>query len=498
MKKRASGILLHITCLPSRFGIGDMGPAARRFVDFLARSGQRYWQILPLNPTEAGGYHSPYHSFSAFAGNPLLISPEGLVEDGLLREDEIGEPPVFPEDRVDFETVVAYKEPLFQRAWERFMSGGPSGPFDQFLRENGNWIDDFARFFAIKTHLNGETWDRWPEGRRDRDPGAMAEADRSLGDLIRKARFLQFIFYRQWAALKAYANRRKIQILGDIPIYVNHDSADVWSHRELFKLDENNRPAAVSGVPPDYFSATGQLWGHPVYRWDVLRERCFDWWADRLDRNLALFNWVRLDHFRGLVSYWEVAAEEETAMNGRWVDVPSVDFFNGLSSRFSCLPIIAEDLGVITPDVREVMRRFGFPGMRLLHFAFGDDLPRNPYAPHNHEAECAAYTGTHDNNTTRGWFENDMPHEDRDRLFQYLGRSVPADEIAWELIRLVQMSPARLAVVPMQDLLNLGQEARMNQPATTDGNWQWRVRGDDLSDGLAERLLGVTRIYGRG
>ncbi len=497
MKKRASGVLLHITCLPSRFGIGDMGPGARRFVDFLARAGQRYWQILPLNPTEASGHHSPYHSFSAFAGNPLLISLEGLVEDGLLQEDEIGDPPSFREDRVDFDAVAAYKTSLFQRAWERFMTGGPSGPFDRFLRENKNWIDDFARFFAIKSHLNGQTWDRWPENYRDQDPNAMVEVDRNLGDLIRKARFLQFIFYRQWAALKGYANRRKIQIMGDIPIYVNHDSADVWAHRDLFKLDENNRPTAVSGVPPDYFSATGQLWGHPVYRWDVLQERCFDWWVERLERNLALFNWVRLDHFRGLVSYWEVAAEEKTAINGRWVDVPSVAFFNGLSSRFSCLPIIAEDLGMITPDVREVMRRFGFPGMRLLHFAFGDDLPRNPYAPHNHQRECVAYTGTHDNNTTRGWFENDMSREDRARLFQYLGRTIAADEIAWEMIRLVQMSTARLAMTPMQDLLGLGQEARMNQPATTGGNWQWRVRAGDLSDGLAERLLDLTGIYGR-
>ncbi len=497
MKKRAGGILLHITSLPSVFGIGDLGPGARRFVDFLAAAGQGYWQILPLNPTDPGGLHSPYHSASALAGNPLLISPEALVEDGLLEPMDLKRTEAFPEDRVDYDAAAVFKEDLFRKAHARFMAGGGSADYDRFLKESADWLDDFVRFTALGERMGRIGWDQWPAPYRDHDERALAEMDLDPTPVMERARFLQYLFQRQWMALRDYANRRGVQIIGDIPIYVKFDSVDVWANRELFKLDATRRPYAVSGVPPDYFSSTGQLWGHPVYNWPVIRERDFKWWKQRLARNLALFDWARLDHFRGLVSYWEVPAGETTAINGRWVDAPTLHLFNSLASRFSSLPILAEDLGIIGPDVREVMRRFGFPGMRLLLFAFGDELPIHPYAPHNHVEECVAYTGTHDNNTVRGWFDSEASEADKERFFAYIGRRVGADAVAWEMIRLAMMSPARLAILPMQDVLGLGREARMNRPATTSGNWLWRLRPEGMSREVAERLGEMTRLYGR-
>jgi 4-alpha-glucanotransferase len=497
MKRRASGILLHVTSLPSPFGVGDMGPWAFRFADFLSEAKQSLWQILPLNPTDPEHYSSPYHSTSAFACNPLLINPELLVRDGLLNKADIKSPPIIPMGRVDYRAVGAYKGKLFNKAYERFKGKRPQYEYERFCSENSHWLEDFALFMALKTHFGGKVWSQWPLEVRDRRPEALKSVKKDLHEKVEMVRFLQYIFFNQWSNLRNYCNAKCIQIIGDLPIYVEYDSADVWTHPELFKLDDEKKPYAVAGVPPDYFSETGQLWGNPVYRWDVLRENGFSWWVQRMARNLKLCDIVRIDHFRGLVAYWEVSATENTAINGRWIEAPATHFFNDLTRKFPFLPIIAEDLGVITPDVRETMRQFELPGMKVLLFAFGEDLPTNPYIPHNLERNCVAYTGTHDNNTIRGWFEGEEVPEDKKRLLQYLGRDVPGEELHWELIRLLMMSVANTVIFPMQDILGLGEEARMNRPATLEGNWQWRLSPDLLKPDLASRLLEMTETYGR-
>ncbi|MFB0505681.1 MAG: 4-alpha-glucanotransferase [Thermodesulfobacteriota bacterium] len=497
MKRRASGILLHLTSLPSRFGVGDLGPWAFRFLDFLSETKQSLWQILPLNPTDPEHFSSPYHSTSAFACNPLLISPELLVRDGLLNKADIKSPPDFPAERVDYRAVGAYKAELLKKAHERFRGKRPPYEYERFRAENSPWLEDFALFMALKSHFGGKVWSEWPQDIRDRQPEALQSANKGLHEKAEMERFLQYIFFNQWSNLKNYCNAKGIQIIGDLPIYVEHDSADAWTHPELFKLDDEKRPYAVAGVPPDYFSETGQLWGNPVYRWDVLKEQGFAWWVQRIERNLRLCDIVRIDHFRGLVAYWEVPATENTAINGGWVEAPASDFLNHLMRKFPFLPIIAEDLGVITPDVRETMQQFELPGMKVLLFAFGEDLPTNPYVPHNLPKNCVAYTGTHDNNTIRGWFEGEEAPEDKKRLLHYLGRDVPGEELHWELIRLLMMSVANTVIFPMQDILGLGEEARMNRPATLEGNWQWRLLPDLLKPDLASRLLEMTEMYGR-
>jgi 4-alpha-glucanotransferase len=497
MKRRGSGILLHVTSLPSPFGIGDMGPWAYRFVDFLAESGQTFWQILPLNPTDPAHCNSPYHSFSAFACNPILISPERLVEDGLLEDRDIKPVPDFPLRRVDHRALIEYKGRLLKKAYDRFKMGKGHHQYEEFCTKNVHWLEDFAFFVGLKSRFAGKTWNEWPRDIRDREPNALESIGREFADQIEMAKFVQFIFSVQWNALRHYCNERGVQIIGDIPIYVNHDSVDLWAHPELFKLDPNKKPYVVSGVPPDYFSETGQLWGNPIYRWEVLRETGYDWWVKRIARTLRLYDFVRIDHFRGFVAYWEVPADEKTAINGKWVDGPVMDFFNHLTRKFSSLPIIAEDLGLITPDVREVITHFEFPGMKLLLFAFGEDLATNPYIPHNLVRNCIAYTGTHDNNTVRGWFENEMTPGERERLFRYLGREVPPEDIHWELVRLVMMSVANTAIFPMQDILGLGEEARMNRPATRDGNWEWRLSADWRTPDIAAKLYEITETYGR-
>lgn len=496
--KRGSGILIHVTSLPSPFGIGDMGPGAFRLVDFLKDAKQSIWQILPLNPTDLIHYNSPYHSTSAFACNPLLISPELLAQDGLLSPLDIESPPAFPADHVDFPNVVPYKEKLFARAYERFKQRKkPDHEFDDFTQQHSAWLDDFALFITLKSHFNGKMWGEWPIELRDRQPSAVRSATKEFEDRIEMAKFLQFVSMKQWTSLRERCNAAGIQILGDIPIYVDYDSVDVWTNPSLFKLDENKRPYVGAGVPPDYFSQTGQLWGNPIYRWDVLRETGYDWWVRRIGHNLKLFNYVRIDHFRGLVAFWEVPAYERTAINGRWIEAPAKDFFSHLTRRFPCLPIIAEDLGIITSDVREIMQMFDFPGMKLLLFAFGPGMPENPYIPHNLVKNCIAYTGTHDNNTVKGWFKNEATPDDKKRLFSYLGREVPLDDLPWELIRLVMMSVANTALFPMQDLLGLDERGRMNRPATREGNWCWRMLPDQLTPALSRKLREMTEIYGR-
>jgi 4-alpha-glucanotransferase len=497
MRRRGSGILLHITSLPSPYGLGDMGPGAYQFADFLVETKQSFWQILPLNPTDLAHGNSPYQSVSAFAGNPFLISPELMVRQGFLAQSDVENVPGYQIRPLDYPSVIASKERIFKVAYERFRQGGKRHEYERFCKENSSWLDDFALFIALRDHFSGKAWTEWPQEIRDRQPEALESLKGELLDACEKTRFLQYVFFEQWHSLKAYCNNRGIQIFGDIPIYVIHDSADVWANPELFTLDDERKPSVVAGVPPDYFSETGQLWGNPVYRWDVLEEKGYGWWIQRLQHNIKLFDLVRIDHFRGLIGYWVVPAGEMNAVNGQWVEAPAEDFLNALLRRFPQLPIIAEDLGVITPDVREIMHRFDLPGMKVLLFAFGEDLPTNPYIPHNLEKNCVLYTGTHDNNTARGWFEGEATPEIRERLFHYLGREVPAEKIHWELIRLAMMSVANMVIIPMQDILGLGEEARMNRPATTQGNWQWQLLQEQLTPSLAQGLREITEIYGR-
>jgi 4-alpha-glucanotransferase len=499
MDKRGSGILLHITSLPSSYGVGDLGPGAYRFADFLTGAKQTTWQVLPLNPTYPIYGNSPYSSISAFAGNTLLISPDLLIEEGLLSREDLEPVPPFPETRCDFDGAIRYKDRLLERAYQHFdRSGKGRGSFEAFCSESASWLEDFALFVVLKKSLDGRVWNEWPEDLRDRDLESLRAIRKKYRTPIEKEEFRQYLFFKQWNSLKAYCQERGVRLFGDLAIYVNFDSADVWANPGLFKLDKERKPAFVSGVPPDYFSETGQLWGNPVYRWDVLKEKGYPWWIERMAHHLQLFDVVRIDHFRGLVAYWEVPADEKTAINGRWVEVPAEDFLDTLNRRFPELPIVAEDLGVITPDVSEVMERYGFPGMKVLMFAFGEDQPMHPYLPHSYGENFVVYTGTHDNNTVRGWFETDASPEERKRLFRYLGWEVPVEEVPWALIRLAMMSVARWVILPLQDVLGLGGEARMNMPSIAHGNWAWRLLPGQLTPSVTERLLEVTETYGRG
>ncbi len=497
MDRRGSGILLHLTSLPSRFGIGDMGPWAYRFAEFLVQTKQRYWQCLPLNPTDLEYFNSPYHSISAFACNPLFISPDALFEQSLIGQKDVESLPHFKETQVDYPSVVESKNRLFAKAYHQFKTHHPPEDFVLFCKEEEGWLDDFALFMALKSYHGGKVWSSWPQELRDRESQAIQSAKKQLRETCEKEKFLQYLFFKQWFALKAYCNQKGISIIGDMPIYVVHDSVDVWMYPELFRLDHQKMPVVVAGVPPDYFSETGQLWGNPVYRWDVLAQTGYHWWVRRVSHNLRLYDLVRVDHFRGFIAFWEIPAHEKTAIHGTWVRAPGREFFQSLSRKFPVMPIIAEDLGIITPDVLEVMDYFGFPGMKVLLFAFGEGLPSNPYAPHNHVKNSVVYTGTHDNNTARGWFENETTPEDRHRLSQYVGREMAPENVHLELVRLAMMSVANTAIIPMQDILGLGGEARMNQPAKKKGNWVWRLMPSQLTDTLRKQIREMTLIYGR-
>ncbi len=497
MKIRGSGILMHISSLPSDYGIGDLGPGAFRFADFLSDTKQRYWQILPLTPTSLSRDNSPYHTSSAFACNRILISPEGLVQDGFLNPSDLEPMPDFPADRVDYLSVTTYKEKLFSIAYHRFKQKREDFAYGQFCKANSFWLENAALFWALDSQLKEKAWSDWAAPIRDRQPETLDELRREFRESVGKETFLQYVFSKQWFALKAHCNEKNIKIIGDLPIYVDYGSADVWSQPELFKLDDMRHPATVAGVPPDYFSETGQLWGNPVYDWDEHRRQGYRWWLQRIARNLTLFDVVRLDHFRGFVQCWEVPATEKTATNGRWADVPTYDFFDTVSKRFHTVPFIAEDLGFITPDVREVIRHYGFPGMGVLLFAFGDDFPKSPFLPHHLNRQSVAYTGTHDNNTVCGWFETEASSQAKKRLFQYLGREVAAEDIHWEMIRMLMMSAADTVIFPMQDILGLGSDSRMNRPAGTAGNWQWRLDPGRLTPDLTRRLSQMVAIYAR-
>ncbi len=498
LNRRRSGILLHLTSLPSPYGIGDLGPGACEFARFLKEAGQSYWQILPLNPTRPDHGNSPYNSYSAFACNPLLISPELLVEEGLLSQSDIEDHPPFPERCVDYRAVTEYKYAYLNRAYEHsFHRIAKSEEFLTFQGENADWLDDYALFAALKKEFHGREWNSWPRELRDREPDALKECTRRLEETIRREKFYQYIFFRQWSRFKDFLCSMGISIIGDVPIYVSYESSDVWAHPWLFKLDDEKRPRVVAGVPPDYFSSTGQLWGNPVYDWDALKRTGYSWWLRRMELNLKLFDLVRLDHFRGFVACWEVDSGEDTALNGRWVEAPAEDFFSTMLARFHELPVIAEDLGYITPDVTALMERFGLPGMKLLIFAFGPDIATHPYAPHNYTRNCVVYTGTHDNNTIVGWFREEASGEEKERLFKYIGRTVTDRDVHIELVRLAMFSCANTAIIPMQDILGLGSEARMNVPSSPEGHWTWRLRKSELTPDVAARLHEMTWIYGR-
>ncbi|MFN6563521.1 MAG: 4-alpha-glucanotransferase [Nostoc sp. ChiSLP01] len=493
---RSSGILLHPTSFPSRFGIGDLGLEAYRFIDFLKESYQQYWQVLPLGPTAYG--NSPYMCYSAMAGNPLLISPEKLIEEGLLVEEDFANLPAFPEEKLDYDRVVPIKIGLLKKACENFRANATpiqQREFAGFCDSKAYWLDNYALFMALKDANEGASWHKWEPEFVKREPEALDRVQRRLNGEIFYYKFVQFEFFRQWSDLKSYANMRGIEIIGDIPIYVAHDSADVWAHPDIFALDEETGEAAqMAGVPPDYFSATGQLWGNPVYNWDELQKQDFKWWVQRFEAMLDYVDIIRIDHFRGFEAYWSVPKGEETAMNGKWVEAPGEAFFEAIRHQLGKLPVLAEDLGVITPEVEALRDKFEFPGMKVLQFAFGSD-PGNPFLPFNYPQNAVVYTGTHDNDTTVGWFNTASDYE-KQNLLLYLGCISP-EGIHWDLIRLALSSVANQAIIPLQDIFGLGNEARMNFPSVAEGNWGWRYQAAALTEELSSRLKALTRLNGR-
>lgn len=498
---RSSGILLHPTSLPGSFGIGDFGDEARAFVDFLVTTGQGLWQVLPLGSTGYG--NSPYQGISAFAGNPLLISPQSLVADGLLTANDLETKPGFPGEVVDYAAAEAFKNTLLRKAFDNF----DRGPGDlhkslkEFSERSAFWLDDYALFCALKAAHGSAGWIKWDRELAGRRTAALENARSELGDEIQAQKFYQFLFFRQWQALRAYCHERGVRVIGDIPIFVSHDSADIWSNREFFKLDQDGQPAVVAGVPPDYFSETGQLWGNPLYDWERLQADGFRWWIERLRFALELFDLVRIDHFRGFAACWEIPGGAPTAQRGAWIPAPGRELFHALNDALGTLPIIAENLGVITPDVESLREDFGFPGMRVLQFAFGGDSA-NLHLPHNYTNDVVVYTGTHDNDTTVGWFaglerstDSESSRSEREFCLKYLQSD--GREIHWDMMRAAFASVAGTAIIPLQDVLGLGSEARMNLPASTSGNWLWRLKPGALTDEIAGRLKELAGLYAR-
>ncbi len=502
---RTSGILLHPTSLPGPWGIGDLGAEAVAFLEFLEETRQGLWQVLPLGPTGFGD--SPYQCFSAFAGNPLLVSLDALRHEGLLDAADLPKKAALPEGPVDYGAVQELKGPRLRRAFEAFeekATAAERADLESFCRENAAWLDDFALFMAAKRAHGGASWNEWESDLRQREAPALERVRRELAGDVRREQFAQFLFFRQWGSVREQARVRGIRILGDLPIFVAHDSADVWAHPEIFHLGADGRPSHVAGVPPDYFSATGQLWGNPLYRWDALARTGYRFWVERFRSALRLFDVVRLDHFRGFEAYWEVPADEETAANGRWVLGPGAVLFEAIEAALGPLPVVAENLGVITPEVEALRERFGWPGMAILQFAFGSDAHSNDFLPHNYERRLVVYTGSHDNDTAVGWWRGGVgdttrqPEEvEKERAFarDYLGTD--GGEIHWDLIRMALTSVAETAIVPLQDVLGLGSEARMNVPSRSAGNWRWRFRREQLTPATRQRLRRLTEVCAR-
>ena len=491
---RSSGILLHPTSLHGPYGIGDLGAGAYRFVDWLAAHGQSIWQLLPLGPTSYGD--SPYQTLSAFAGNSNLISLDRLVDDGLLTQNDLADTPPFSAHKVDYGWIGPFHNHKLAVAWHNFDQSDDQSmrqAYERFADENHFWLEDFALFAALKRQHRLRPWVAWEGEFRRREPEALKKAAATLAEQVNIERFRQWQFNRQWTALKAYANGKGIRLFGDLPIFVAHDSADVWARQGEYNLDAAGDPIVVAGVPPDYFSPTGQRWGNPLYRWDVMRASGYRWWLERIRALLQLVDYIRIDHFRGFEAYWEIPAGEATAVRGNWVAGPGAAFFEAIRSALGELPIMAEDLGVITPGVEKLRDDFSFPGMKVLQFAWSD--PANPFLPHNHPPNCIVYTGTHDNNTTRGWWESEVDASTRAFVVDYLGHEV--QDIVWALARSGMRSAARVFIMPMQDVLGLGSAARMNTPGKPAGNWTWRLPEAALGHPGKDKLLHITRLFQR-
>lgn len=495
---RSAGILLHITSLPSDFGIGDLGPEAKKFANFLSRSKQRYWQLLPLNPVESDQGYSPYSSTSSMAGNILLISPDQLVSDGLLTFNDIRQYRMKSTDRVDFQAAHDSRVNLLQTAYRNFFRKEKRvQQFVTFCKKENYWLDDFALYKVIKRQHQDRAWYDWPDKYRIRNKKALKQFASDNAEAIRYNQWEQFVFFHQWQRLKSYCNALGIQMFGDLPFYVSYDSADVWSHRNIFNVDSNGRMTGVAGVPPDYFNKKGQLWGMPTFKWNVLQRQKFGWWCQRIRKNTELFDLLRLDHFRAFADYWEVPANHTTAIRGKWKRGPGHSFFNELQKQFTDLPFVAEDLGDINEAVYKLRDDFTLPGMKVLQFAFGDSMPASDYIPHNFKPNFIVYTGTHDNNTTLGWFRKNITAKDRDQIATYIGKPVNEKNISHELARLGYASIAHTSILPLQDLLKLNEYARMNTPASTTNNWQWRFSSKDLNREAEILLRKWAKLYNR-
>jgi 4-alpha-glucanotransferase len=492
---RRAGVLLHPTSLPGPNGIGELGSAAHSFVDWLVEAGQTIWQVMPLGPTGYGD--SPYQCTSAFAGNPMMIDLEALVEEELLTSSDLKPLRKLPRDHVDFGGIIPAKETLLKRAFEVFKADGSDKRKDElaaFRMRYHHWIEDFALFTAIKRREGGSPWVDWPEPLRDRHPAAMEQARKQLESEIEYHCWRQFIFFEQWWRVRHHASEKGVVVMGDLPIFVAHDSADVWANRELFHLDGKGNPTLIAGVPPDYFSKTGQRWGNPLFAWDAHRANGYRWWENRFRVTFDVVDWVRIDHFRGFEAYWEIPAKEETAINGRWVQAPGSELFGTLLGRMGDLNVVAENLGVITEEVETLRKQFGFPGMRVLQFAWGSG-PENSFLPHNYDLDSIVYTGTHDNNTSAGWAEEEMTEEALEQMTSYAGHD--PSPVYRELIRMALSSVAAVAVIPMQDWLGLGAEGRMNTPGRPEGNWSWRAPEGVFSAELAAEMRELVNLYGR-
>ncbi len=496
MKTRACGVLLHPTSLPSAYGVGDLGPAARQFAESLAEAGALYWQTLPLGPTSPALGNSPYAGFTAFAGSRLLLSPEDMVDDGLLEAEDLGDPWTVRRNTLDYDGVAAHRDALLATAFDRVRHELERDPaFKAFREEAAPWLEDWALFATLKATYGGRAWKEWPDPYRFREAAAMDEwRDRAGRDILAEE-FAQFLFHRQWSRLKRHCHHVGVRLFGDMPIYVAHDSADVWSRPELFKLDANRLPYVVAGVPPDYFSSTGQRWGNPVYDWTEHARQGYDWWMARMGHITERFDLVRVDHFRGFAGYWEIPAEEPTAVGGCWVEGPGEELFAALARRFPALPIVAEDLGLITADVRELKRAFALPGMYIVQFAFGAEWRK--HILHIHERNAVAYTGTHDNNTFRGWYRVEATEAERSAFHRYLSFTPDEESVHLEGMRLVMASVAGTAITPMQDVLGLDESCRMNTPSTMGGNWEWRLLPEESGSKSFADFTALARFYDR-
>lgn len=495
--ERSAGILMHPSSLPGRFGIGDIGPEAFSFIDFLERAGQTLWQVFPLGPTGYGD--SPYQTFSTFAGNPILISPDVLISEGLLNESDVTPIPEFDPANVDFGNIINYKKTLLQKAYEMYKQTSSverDKRYAAFLEKHNIWLEDFAFFMALKDEHNGEPWLKWKPELAMREESALHEWKEKVSDSINYHKFVQFCFFEQWTNVREYAHKKGINIIGDVPIFVAYDSSDVWANKSLFTVDEKGNLETVAGVPPDYFSETGQLWGNPLYRWDKMKENDFQWWRDRVGFMLDLVDFIRIDHFRGLEAFWEIPGDAPTAQTGKWVKAPGKELFESIIKHLGNLPIIAEDLGVITPEVEKLRDDFNLPGMKILQFAFGSGGEKK-FLPHNFVSNCMVYTGSHDNDTTRGFFEKEKQKQSDvyDHTKQYM--NYDGDDICPQLIRTAYASVANIVVIPMQDILNLGTWARMNFPGKLGGNWTWRATYDQINDGVSDQLKSLVLLYER-